>query len=115
MQGEQPLDPEGTFLHHDRSCVPGGNGVPRRDPWALSPEPCWWGAAFTGQARAHLCHPTGDAAFQDHHEKQGLYVCVCACVYRHTQIYLAERDRIAITCQVAFKITVSSNGAKGIL
>lgn len=27
MQGEQLLDPEGTFLHHDRSCVPGDTGV----------------------------------------------------------------------------------------
>ena len=45
------------------------------------------------------------------------YMCVCvhACTDTHTQIYLAERDRIAITCQVAFKILVSSNGAEGVL
>ena len=46
-----------------------------------------------------------------------MYVCVCvcvhACIYTHIQIYLAERNRIAITCQVPFKIAVSSSEAEG--
>ena len=79
-------------------------GFSKEGPWALIPR------ALLGERGLHQasegpslpshwwCYFSGSLW-----ETEIICVCVHACTDTHIQIYLAERNRIAITCQVAFQ------------